>query len=165
VAILEKTAGGLMRELNPLYLQAVHDRVNACPYFSLLSMEIKMLGWGESRMEVAVQEKHLQPFGLVHGGVFSSLIDATAFWAVYPQIDEGVGMTTVEMKLNYLAPASQGVMISTGKAIRVGKTLCLGEATVKNGTGVLLAHGTVTMMVLKDLKLQGEDRLPPKFLE
>ena len=91
-----------MRKLNPAYLQAVYDQVNACPYFSLLSMEIKMLEWGESRIEVAVQEKHLQPFGLVHGGVFSSLIDATAYWAVYPQIDEGVGMTPVEMKLNCL---------------------------------------------------------------
>jgi uncharacterized protein (TIGR00369 family) len=154
-----------MRKLNPAYLKAVYDQVNTCPYFSLLSMEIKMLGWGESRIEVAVQEKHLQPFGLVHGGVFSSLIDATAYWAVYPQIDEGVGMTTVEMKLNYLAPASNGVMVAKGKGIRVGKTLCLGEATIRSETGVLLAHGTATMMILKDLKLQGEDRLPPKFLE
>ena len=154
-----------MRKLNPLYLQAVYEHVNTCPYFSLLSMEIKMLGWGESRIEVTVQEKHLQPFGFVHGGVFSSIIDATAYWAVYPQIDEGVGMTTVEMKLNYLAPANQGEMIAKGRAIRVGKTLCLGEAGIENETGVLLAHGTATMMILKDLKLQGEERLPPKFLE
>jgi uncharacterized protein (TIGR00369 family) len=93
------------------------------------------------------------------------LVDATAYWAVYPQIDEGVGMATVEMKLNYLAPANQGVMIAKGKGIRVGKTLCLGEATIASETGVLLAHGTATLMILKDLKLQGEDRLPPKFLE
>ena len=154
-----------MRKLNPAYLRAVCDRVNACPYFSLISMEIQMLGWGESRIEVAVQKKHLQPFGVVHGGVFSSLVDATAYWAVYPQIDEGVGLTTVEMKLNYLAPASKGLLVGKGRGIRMGKTLCLGEASIENETGVLLAHGTATLMILKDLKLQGEDRLPPKFLD
>jgi uncharacterized protein (TIGR00369 family) len=154
-----------MRKLNSLYLQEVYDQMNICPYFSLLSMEIKTLGWGVSRIEVAIQEKHLQPFGVVHGGVFSSLIDAAAYWAVYSRIDEGVGMTTVAMNLNLLAPASKGVMIAKGKGIRVGKTLCLGEATIESETGVLLAHGTATMMILKDLKLQGQDRLPPKFLE
>ena len=39
-------------------------------------------------------------------GVFSSLIDACGFWAAYTELDEGQGMTTVEMKLNYLAPGS-----------------------------------------------------------
>ena len=154
-----------MRRLNPIYLQAVYDQLNTCPYFSLLSMEIKTLVWGECRIEVAVQEKHLQPFGMVHGGVFSSLIDAAAYWAVYSQIEEGIGMTTVEMKLNYLAPANEGVMIAKGREIRVGKTLCLGEATIENEAGMLLAHGTATLMILKDLKLQGQDRLPSKFLE
>jgi len=30
----------------------------------------------------------MQPFGVVHGGVFSSLIDAAGFWAVYSQANE-----------------------------------------------------------------------------
>ena len=154
-----------MKRLNPHYLQAVYEHVNTCPYFTLLSMEIKDLDWGHSRLEVAVQEKHLQPFGNVHGGVFSSLVDAAAFWAVYGQIEEEVGMTTVEMKLNYLAPAAKGTMIAVGRGIRVGKTLCLGEAAIESETGTLLAHGTATMMILKGLKLQGEFKWPPKFLD
>jgi len=153
-----------MRKLNPDYLAAVADHINRSPYFSLISMEIKTLGWGESRLEVAVEEKHLQPFGFVHGGVFASLVDAAAFWAVYPQIDEDLGLTTVEMKLNYLAPASKGSMIGKGKGIRLGKTLCLGEASIENETGTLIAHGTATMMILKDLKIQGASKWPPKFL-
>ncbi len=154
-----------MRRLNPEYLKAVLEQVNTCPYFTLLSMEIKDLDWGRSRLEVAVQEKHLQPFGNVHGGVFSSLVDAAAFWAVYTQVEDGVGMTTVEMKLNYLAPAAKGHMIARGRGIRVGKTLCLGEAAIENEAGLLLAHGTATMMILKELKLQGESDWPPKFLD
>jgi uncharacterized protein (TIGR00369 family) len=127
-------------------------------------MEIKSLARGASRLEVAVDEKHLQPFGLVHGGVFSSLIDAAAFWAVYTQVDEDMGMTTVEMKLNYLAPASEGILIGRGKSIKVGRNLALGEAAIEDQNGKLLAHGTATMMLLEGLKIQTMD-FPPKFID
>ncbi len=111
-----------------------------------------------------IEEKHLQPFGMVHGGVYASVVDAAAFWAVYPQIDDDFGITTIELKLNYLAPTSSGILIAKGKTIKVGKSLCLAEASVEDEAGKLLAHGTETMMVLKDLKLQGHEELPPKFL-
>jgi uncharacterized protein (TIGR00369 family) len=154
-----------MRNLNPDYVEAVRREVNACPYFSLLSMEIKELRWGESLVEILVREKHFQPFGMVHGGVFASLVDAAAFWAVYTQVPEELGMTTVELKLNYLAPLSTGRMIGRGKSLRVGKTLCLGEVSVVNDEGTLLVHGTSTMMILKDLKIQGVEHLPAKYLD
>jgi len=44
---------------------------------------------------------------MVHGGVFASLVDTAAYWAVYAEVDEGKRMTTVEMKLNFLAPVRQ----------------------------------------------------------
>lgn len=152
-----------MRNLNPEYIKAVQKYVNGCPYFSLLSMEILDLKWGESLIEIPAQEKHLQPFGIVHGGVFASLLDAAAFWAVYSEVPEDLGMTTVELKINYLAPLSTGRMIATGKSLRVGKTICLGEAGIVNGEGTLLAHGTSTMMILKDLKIQGAEHWPSKY--
>ena len=154
-----------MRTLNPEYVDRVFQTVNACPYFDLLSIEIRALSWGQSRLEIAVQEKHFQPFGMVHGGVFSSLVDATAFWAVYTQVDEGLGMTTVDLKLNYLAPVIKGLMIGKGRSIRVGKTLCLGEASIEDERGVLLAHGTSTMMILEDLEIEVGPESPPKFLD
>jgi uncharacterized protein (TIGR00369 family) len=154
-----------MRNLNPDYVEAVRREVNSCPYFSLLSMEIKGVGWGESLLEILVQEKHFQPFGMVHGGVFASLVDAAAFWAVYTQVPEELGMTTVELKLNYLAPLSTGRMIGRGKSLRVGKTLCLGEASIVNDEGTLLVHGTSTMMILKDLKIQNLTQGPSKYLD
>lgn len=150
--------------LNPDYVAAVQKQVNTSPYFSLLSMEISTLDQGHCRMEILVQEKHLQPFGYVHGGVFSSLVDATAFWAVYPQLPDHLGLTTVEIKVNLLAPAASGHLIGTGRTLRLGKTICLAEASVTNENGLLMAHGTVTMMVLDSLKLKGQSNLPPKVL-
>lgn len=154
-----------MKTLNPEYVSAVVPVANLSPYFRLLDMEILSLAWGESLIEIRVEKKHLQPFGMVHGGVYSSLVDAAVFWAVYTQIDPGQGMTTVELKLNFLAPASAGRLIARGRSLRLGKTLGLGEATVEDERGNLLAHGTSTTMIVSNLNIQGESGLPPKFLD
>jgi uncharacterized protein (TIGR00369 family) len=153
------------RKINPEYTKALANVVNQCPYFSLLSMEIKDLQWGTSLLEVQLEKKHLQPFGKVHGGVMASVVDAAAFWAVFPQVENGKGLTTVEMKLNYLAPAQEGKLIAQGRCIRLGKTLALGEAQVKDTEGVLVAHGTATMMVLANLNITGYKNLPPSTLK
>ncbi len=153
-----------MRTLNPQYLKAVARQVNACPFFRLISMEILDLEWGRSRLAVKVRNDHLQPFGMVHGGVFSSLIDAAAFWAVYPCLDEEDGMTTVELKLNYLSPAAGGRLEAEGRTVKKGRTLSLAEASVTDGDARLLAHGTVTLMRISGLRLQESPPLPSKFL-
>ena len=148
-------------ELNPRYTEAVAMLVNRSPYFSLLSMEIKDLQWGTCLLEVELGEKHLQPFGKVHGGAIASVVDAAAFWAVFPQVEKGMGLTTVEMKLNYLAPAEKGKLVAQGRSIKMGRTLALGETYIRNGEGALVAHGTATMMVVPDLYIPGFENLPP----
>jgi uncharacterized protein (TIGR00369 family) len=148
-------------KLNPKYVEAVAAIVNRSPYFSLLCMEIKDLQWGTALLEVQLEEKHLQPFGFVHGGVMASVVDAAAFWAVFPQVENGMGLTTVEIKVNFLAPVQKGKLVAKGRCIRLGKTLALGETEIRNTEGGLVAHGTATMMIVSDLKLEGSEDLPP----
>jgi len=154
-----------MRKLNPDHIEAVAGRVNTCPYFRLLSMEIVSLEPGRSLLKATIQEKHLQPYGIVHGGVYASLIDAASFWAGYTEIEDPLAMTTIEMKLNYLAPAAGGMFMARGKVIKTGKTICLAEAVISDEGERLLAHGTATLMVLDSLQLEGQSGFPRKFLD
>jgi uncharacterized protein (TIGR00369 family) len=148
--------------LNPKYTEAISNVVNRSPYFSLLSMKIKGLEWGTSVLEVDLGEKHLHPFGYVHGGAIASVMDASAYWAVFPQVKDGMGLTTVEIKVNFLAPVNKGKLVAKGRCIKIGKTLALGDATIYDGNGNLIGHGTATMMIVPDLKLEGHENLPPK---
>ena len=150
-------------QLNPKYTEAIATLVNRSPYFSLISMKIKELGWGTSVLEVELEEKHLQPFGYVHGGAIASVIDAATFWAVFPQVKDGMGLTTVEVKANFLAPIKEGKLVVKGRCIKIGRTLALGEAYVNSAEGNLIAHGTATMMIVPDLKVEGQENLPPKL--
>ncbi len=150
--------------LNPKYVEMISEFVNQSPYFALLSMKIKNLEWGTALLEVDLEEKHLQPFGYVHGGAIASVMDAAAFWAVFPQVKDGMGLTTVEIKVNYLAPVQKGKLVAKGRCIKIGRTLALGNVFINSSEGNLVAHGTATMMIVPDLKVEGQEYLPPKLI-
>ena len=153
-----------MKKLNAEYIERVTQLANRSPYFELLSMKVLDAGLGFSLLEVNLAEKHLQPFGFVHGGVFASIIDAAAFWAVFYGIeDENASATTVDLKLNYLAPAVSGKLIAKGCLIKLGKTLGYAEVTVTDENDRLLAHGTSTLMILSGNGLAMGQPMPPKF--
>ena len=154
-----------MKKINPEYVKRVNQLINRCPYFDLLSMKISEVGAGFSEMEIDLAQKHLQPFGFVHGGVFASIIDAAAFWSLFYAIDnQDTGVTTVDLKLNYLAPAVSGKLIAKGRQIKLGRTLGYADAEVTDTDGRILAHGTSTVILLPDQGLTADPPLPAKFL-
>ena len=160
-----------MGELNPSHVEAVIRLINGSPYFQLLSMEVRELGRGTALVEIDIDRKHLNPYGGLHGGVYASVIDTAAYWAAYGELDEGVGLISIDLKVDYLAPANAGKMLIEGRRIKIGKTMCLAEATAFTSQDKCLAHGVSKMMVTKGLQtIQGaaalatDEHLPPKFL-
>ena len=160
-----------MPELNPKHVEAVINMINQGYYFKHLSMFVKGMGVGYSLVEVDIGDEHLNPFGGLHGGVYASAIDTAAYWAVYCELDEDAGYITIDLKVDYLAPVSSGKMIVKGRRIRVGKTMCLAEATAFDQTDKWLAHGTSKMMVAQGLQtitnaidFTSAVPVPPKFI-
>jgi len=159
-----------MASLNPEHVQAVIKAINQGPYFRHLSMSLKEIGTGYSIVELKVSKKHLNPFGGIHGGVYASITDTAAYWAVYCELDERFGYISIDLKIDYLAPTSSGIIITKGRSIKIGKSMFLAEATATDKNGKWLAHGTSKMMVTKGLQtiedalsFTGSKALPPKF--
>ena len=160
-----------MASLNIEHVQAIIEAINQGPYFKHLSMPVKEIGTGYSIVEIEMGNEHLNPFGGIHGGVYASVIDTAAYWAVYCELDESVGYISIDLKIDYLAPTSSGVIITKGRSIKIGRSMCLAEATATNKDGKWLAHGTSKMMVTKGLQtienalsFTGSKALPPKFI-
>ena len=155
-----------MKKINPEHVEKLIEAINSAPYFQLLSMGMRELGLGYSISEVDIAEKHLNPFGGVHGGVFSSIIDSAASWALFYGIeDENAGLTSVDLNLNYLSPAIKGKLIAEGHQIKLGKTLGYADCRVTDASGILLAHGTSTVMILPGKALTIGPPFPKKFLD
>lgn len=154
-----------MKTPNPKHIEKLISVINNSPYFLLLSMKVREIGIDFSLLEIDLNKKHLQPFGIVHGGVFASIIESATSWAVFYGIeDENEGLTTVDLKLNYLAPAVSGKAIAEGRQIKLGKTLGYAEARVTDESGKLLAHGTSTLMILPGKAPVADPPFPQKFL-
>ena len=154
-----------MSQPNPAYIVRLKDRVNGAPYFSHLALNMTDIGVGFSVFEMDIHPYHHHPFGSVHGGVIASIIDSAAFWAAHFDLESpDEGLTSVDLKLNYLAPVASGRLIATGRRIKLGRTLGYAEAEVKTRSGKLVSHGTSTLMVLKETGLAADPSLPEKFL-
>lgn len=160
-----------MKKLNPEHIKAILNLINQGPYFKLLSMEVSKLDFGYSRVEVNLDMKHLNPFGGLHGGVYASIIDTAAFWAVYCELKEDVGLISLDLNVDNLSTAKNGKLIVEGRQIKIGQSICLSEATVMDTQGKLLAHGTSKQMITAGLQsinqavtAMGYPSLPPKFL-
>ena len=160
-----------MRLLNPDHIKAVIDLINRGPYFQLLSMQVYELGLGYSKVMVDLERKHLNPFGGIHGGVYSSLIDTATYWAVYCDIDENAGYISIDVSVDNLATIKEGRLMVEGKRIKAGRNICIAEAAVTDIKGKHLAHGKSKQMVTPGLQsisqavsAMGYSSLPPKFL-
>ena len=108
-----------MKRPNPAHVSAIRDFIARSPFPTLLSMRPTELAVGRATLEIEIAEKHRQLLGVVHGGVIASLIDTATFWSVYYAIDDpDAWLTTVDLKLNFLAPARQGRLIARGRQKR-----------------------------------------------
>lgn len=161
-----------MRKINPEHIKSLIGMLNHGPYYQLLDMRLCAIEAGFARVEVMLSRKHLNPFGAVHGGAYSSMLDTAAYWAAYCELDENVGLTTVDLSTNFLAMATEGLVTIEGYSIKVGRSLCLTQAFVRDESGKLLAYGTSQLMVLQGrqtindaISTMGFEALPPKFLD
>lgn len=147
---------------NPAYLQALQDSVRTAPYPQLVGMTLAAIDFDRCRIEMDLGERHLQPFGIVHGGVLATLIDTATFWAGFLRLPDDAGLVNVDLKLNYLKAVTRGQLRAEGRCLRAGRQISYTEASVYDEAGELVAHGTSTLMALpgKALRL-GIDKFLP----
>ena len=142
-------------KFNPAFVAAVQQSVRTAPYPELIGMVIGALEFDSCRIDLDLGERHLQPFGIVHGGVIATLIDTATFWAGFMRLPEDAGLVNVDLKLNYLKAVASGHLRSEGRCLRAGRQISYAEASVFDAAGELVAHGSSTLMALpgKGLKL------------
>ena len=151
-----------MTSINPDYIRELYDIVNTSPYPTHMAMRLVSIDFDIATIELKAGTCHLQPYGMIHGGVLATLIDTATFWSGFMRIPEDAGMVNIDLKLNYLKPVTDGVLKAEGSAIRAGNSISYTEARVFDAKSSLIAHGTSTLMILpgKGLKMNAR-----KFLE
>jgi 1,4-dihydroxy-2-naphthoyl-CoA hydrolase len=95
-----------------------------------------------------VDDRHLHPGGLAHGGAWVALADSVAAWQTFRHLPPGHGFTTVEMKLNVFAAGKPGdELVATAEHLHAGRSTHVIEVRVRCGER-LVANLLVTQLVL-----------------
>lgn len=91
------------------------------------------------------------PYASVHGGYIATLMDSAMTCAVQTTVGAGFGVTTVEVKINFVKPvfADVGRLRAEAHVIASGKRLGTAEGRLLDDAGTLYAHGTTTCMIYR----------------
>ena len=136
-----------MRALNPHYREKLFQTINSSQFPSHLRMRIVDIDHKTSTFEMPAEEFRMQPFGVMHGGNIATLIDSATFWACFLAMgNDEDGLTSVDLKLNYLAAARNEAIRCKATMKKAGKTLFYADAEVETEDGRLIAHGASTLM-------------------
>ena len=106
----------------------------------------------EGRLEI--NENHHQPYGVVHGGVYCTMIETlastgAALWAMGRGIAGAVGVSN---KTDFLRAASEGVLLGRATPIHRGRTQQLWQVDiVREDDGKLVAQGQVRLQNVTDI--------------
>lgn len=90
------------------------------------------------------------PMKGTHGGVIATMLDSAGWFAIASQ-NEGVWVTTSEFKVHLLNAARGSEIRAEGWVVKAGKRISVAEMRALTADGLLVAIGTGTFVVLKDL--------------
>lgn len=160
------------KQLNPAHLQAVFNLADNSHFSQMMNIELVEISKEYAKVRVKFEDKHKNTLMNIHGGVYASILDTVTWWAVYSEIPERIGYTTIDLNVNDFAMHRGGDLYGEAKAVRVGRSIAMSEGWVKDENGKVLAFGTSKFMVLDEkasleeaIEGLGYDPLPPKFIE
>jgi len=135
--------------LDPSFEALVRERLRHSSFASWMGITLVGIGDGESELRLDLEPHHLNPGGIVHGGVLATLLDACIGLALRTKLGMDAEHVTIKLDVNYLAPARTGVLMGRGKAVQTGRRVSYGEAEISGEDGTLVAKGTATFLVIK----------------
>lgn len=115
-----------------------------------LGIVITQVSGDEVHAELPVRTELMAPNGFLHAGSVVTLADTCAGYGCMANLPEGaVGFTTVELKSNHLGTAREGTVACVAKAVHLGRTTQVWDATVTHkDSGKTMALFRCTQMVL-----------------
>jgi uncharacterized protein (TIGR00369 family) len=133
-------------------LARVRERARANLFWRHLGIEVDEAGEGWVRLRVPVRDELRNATGApVHGGVYSALVDTAvggALSTLHPASEGGVGQTTLDLNVSFIAGAAAGDIVAEGRILKRGRVIAFGEARITDSDGKLLAVGRATYMLL-----------------
>lgn len=104
-----------------------------------------------SRVEFTVQPMHLRSRGVVHGGMYATVLDTLVGYASHPYAPPGADIVTMQLNVNMIGTAQLGeTLVGFGRVQHAGRRTAVAQAELRRIDGKLLATATGTLFFLQE---------------
>lgn len=103
---------------------------------------------------VEAQAKHHQPYGILHGGVYCSIVEGVASYGAgrVARANGQAGVVGVSNTTDFLRSHSTGELVATGTPVHLGRSTQLWSVEIRRSSDQkLVSRGQVRFHVLSEL--------------
>ena len=123
------------------------ERIRAIPITNGLKFSIDEMTRGACALSMDRDRAFDGIFDTIHGGLLMTLADSAAAFAILTLAGADARMATTEMSIRFLAPARDRVT-ARASVMKAGKRMAYCESRIVDADGTLVAHATITYMIL-----------------
>lgn len=98
-----------------------------------------------------VEQKHLQPMGIMHGGASCVLAETIGSTAANFCVDPGKICVGLEININHLRPVKSGILTATATLLHLGRTTQVWDIKIHNEENKLVAVSRHTVAMIERL--------------
>lgn len=113
-----------------------------------LGIEFLEVGDDFIRARVPVDERTIQPYGLLHGGVAVALAETLGSCGAMYSLAPGYRAVGLDINANHLKGASSGWVTGTARPVHLGRSTQVWAIELRNDAGALTCVSRITMAVL-----------------
>ena len=131
--------------MTPPTASQLNERVSG--FDRLYGLHLLSLDAAEVRAEVALQEHHLQPFGLAHGGLYAAMAESMASLGTALFAGEGLGAVGLSNSTSFLRPITEGTVHAVARRRHRGRTTWVWDVEITDDAERLCAMTRMTIAV------------------
>jgi acyl-CoA thioesterase len=120
------------------------------PFLDFMGIELAELKEGYAQFRMPVRPEYLQGAKSMQGGLIVALADEAVAHAMMTQLLPDEGLTTIELKSNFLAGVSSGELIAEATVFKKGGSLVIGDCLVTDDKGKNICRVSATFLLLKE---------------
>jgi len=139
-----------LRQIKPRKLTAreIGELLPKIPFNALLGVKLSRVHRDGITIECIIRRELTNRAGVVHGGVTAAMADIAVGMAINRHFGGKRKITTIEMKINYFRPVSEGRIFARSHLLRLGSTLGVGSVDLTDTKRNLVGTAIVTYMFL-----------------
>jgi 1,4-dihydroxy-2-naphthoyl-CoA hydrolase len=116
--------------------------------FHALGMNIDKLDADETIISLAIDDRHYQHVGLVHGGIYVLMAESAASIAAACTLtDDSSSIVALEINANHLKSTTHGMLYAHSRALHQGKRTLVYEVRVVNEKADVTSIARCTLLV------------------